>query len=591
MYKNQLQELAQRSCFNLPSYACIREGPDHAPRFKATVNFNGETFESPTFCSTLRQAEHAAAEVALNVLAKNGPSKALAARVLDETGVYKNLLQETAHRAGLKLPVYTTVRSGPGHVPVFSCTVELAGMSFMGEPAKTKKQAQKNAAMAAWSSLKQMSRSGSSSSSSPSSESGGNDEQEQVIVARYLSSLQLPETNKFTQRDRQRERQGSAPFRRDVVPYDGGGSLCSMQRSSWAYSHFSPEVAAYQSWPQERASQQQSRLLVLPSAPTSPPCPQIFPFIRSIFQPDHGQYFLAREQEPIPFVPGIGPFLYFSNRSIPIPVRNISQVTIQEIEENPQVEDDWLHGGANSNCWSVNFPSTASGVSPIEAPNPPVALNSHPDLRFPEMLQEKDEEKNGRSASNTGNSNQLGTNRIEQPSWTSPRFQNSRFRPRATSTDDAKFQSQNPHRLDYLQHNSRPQNPHMASSPVLPTGFIPTPSAAPVTVRTGGAASLGGPRPESSRRPAAPPTRIAGSACSNRPWVEGLRNTGRLPPANFLAPAVHIRSVVPVCSAPPTKKMPGPSQDGQFSGAKRNTTENPEGEISAASSELGKLKI
>jgi dsRNA-specific ribonuclease len=72
----------------------------------------------------------------------------------DETGVYKNLLQETAHRAGLKLPVYSTVRSGPGHVPVFSCTVELAGMSFTGEPSRTKKQAQKNAAMAAWSALK-----------------------------------------------------------------------------------------------------------------------------------------------------------------------------------------------------------------------------------------------------------------------------------------------------------------------------------------------------------------------------------------------------------------------------------------------------
>lgn len=82
MYKNQLQELAQRSCFNLPSYSCIREGPDHAPRFKATVNFNGEMFESPTFCSTLRQAEHAAAEVALNELSKRGPSSTLAAKVL-----------------------------------------------------------------------------------------------------------------------------------------------------------------------------------------------------------------------------------------------------------------------------------------------------------------------------------------------------------------------------------------------------------------------------------------------------------------------------------------------------------------------------
>ncbi|KAJ0252923.1 Double-stranded RNA-binding protein 3 [Hirschfeldia incana] len=156
MYKNQLQELAQRSCFNLPSYTCTREGPDHAPRFKASVNFNGEIFESPTYCSTLRQAEHSAAEVALLALSSKGPSKSLPARVLDETGIYKNLLQETAHRAGLELPVYTSVRTGPGHIPTFSCTVELAGMSFSGESAKTKKQAEKNAAIAAWFSLRRM---------------------------------------------------------------------------------------------------------------------------------------------------------------------------------------------------------------------------------------------------------------------------------------------------------------------------------------------------------------------------------------------------------------------------------------------------
>lgn len=81
MLKNQLQELAQRSCFNLPSYACRREGPDHAPRFKASVTFNGETFESPGYSPTLRQAEHAAAEVALNLLSSRG-SKSLTARVL-----------------------------------------------------------------------------------------------------------------------------------------------------------------------------------------------------------------------------------------------------------------------------------------------------------------------------------------------------------------------------------------------------------------------------------------------------------------------------------------------------------------------------
>ncbi|CAH2080152.1 unnamed protein product [Thlaspi arvense] len=205
MYKNQLQELAQRSCFNLPSYTCIREGPDHAPRFKASVNFNGEIFESPTYCSTLRQAEHAAAEVSLNVLSSRVPSKSLTAKILDETGIYKNLLQETAHRAGLDLPMYTSVRSGSCHFPAFSCTVELAGMSFTGESAKTKKQAEKNAAIAAWSSLKKM----SSLDSVGEKENG--EEKEQEVVARVLSRFKPKEvrrretTNQWRRRTSQQE--------------------------------------------------------------------------------------------------------------------------------------------------------------------------------------------------------------------------------------------------------------------------------------------------------------------------------------------------------------------------------------------------
>ncbi|PPD89886.1 hypothetical protein GOBAR_DD13163 [Gossypium barbadense] len=224
MYKNQLQELAQRSCFNLPSYTCIREGPDHAPRFKATVNFNGETFESPHYCSTLRQAEHSAAEVALQSLSSRGPSHSLAARILpwgvigvsllrlrdrrrfygksgfgfglamlpretDETGVYKNLLQEIAQRVGASLPQYTTFRSGLGHLPIFTGTVELAGIRFTGEPAKNKKQAEKNAAMAAWTSLKLLAKETASSSSEPEN----NDELEQITIARSLLNYRIKE--------------------------------------------------------------------------------------------------------------------------------------------------------------------------------------------------------------------------------------------------------------------------------------------------------------------------------------------------------------------------------------------------------------
>ncbi|XP_031271547.1 double-stranded RNA-binding protein 3-like isoform X1 [Pistacia vera] len=227
MFKNQLQELAQRSCFNLPSYACVREGPDHAPRFKASVNFNGEIFESPSYCTTLRQAEHAAAEVALNVLSTRGPSRSLTARILDETGIYKNLLQETAHRAGLNLPVYTTVRSGPGHVPIFTCTVELAGMNFTGEPAKTKKQAEKNAAIAAWSALKRM----------PNLDSLTNkdleirEEQDQAIVARVLSSFRT----KYENRNARRRDQNQARRRMFRGPRENvaSSSTSSLLHQQW----------------------------------------------------------------------------------------------------------------------------------------------------------------------------------------------------------------------------------------------------------------------------------------------------------------------------------------------------------------------
>ncbi|KAJ3690138.1 hypothetical protein LUZ61_019302 [Rhynchospora tenuis] len=189
MYKNQLQELAQRSCFNLPSYTSIREGPDHAPRFKAAVNFNGEVFESPGFCTTLRQAEHSAAEAALTALSQRGPSHSLAARILDETGVYKNLLQEVAQRVGAPLPSYTTIRSGLGHLPIFTCTVELAGITFTGDPAKNKKQAEKNAASAAWASLKQLAQQTANSSTEPEN----SDELEQIRIARALLNYRLKE--------------------------------------------------------------------------------------------------------------------------------------------------------------------------------------------------------------------------------------------------------------------------------------------------------------------------------------------------------------------------------------------------------------
>ncbi|KAF2301845.1 hypothetical protein GH714_029823 [Hevea brasiliensis] len=253
MFKNQPQELAQRSCFSLPSYACTR-GPDHAPRFKASVNFNGEIFESPSYCTALRQAEHAAAEVALNVLSSRGPSRSLTARVL-------NLLQETAHRAGLNLPVYTNVSSGPGNVPTFTCTVELAGMNFTGEPAKTRKQAEKIAATGAWSALTRM----PNLDCLTNKELETREDQDQAVLARGLSNFRF----KYEYRQARKRDHGQARRRmvRDYRDLNGSASFSSTTNNSPQHQHWNLLDLLMDSAPDSSMQKQSSFESLLPPPP------------------------------------------------------------------------------------------------------------------------------------------------------------------------------------------------------------------------------------------------------------------------------------------------------------------------------------
>lgn len=558
MYKNQLQELAQRSCFNLPSYSCIREGPDHAPRFKSTVNFNGETFESPTFCSTLRQAEHAAAEVALSTLANRGPSRALAARVLDETGVYKNLLQETAHRAGLNLPVYTTVRSGPGHVPVFSCTVELAGLSFTGEHAKTKKQAQKNAALAAWSTLKQLDQRGASSSTSPSSplEYEVSEEQEQVVIARLLASLRPEESNKSMQSDSQR---GAERFTcNSMGPIPQASSLYPLLYETWAYSGFSTEMEMYRMWQQAQLPQLQGRVLPLPALPAPLPNPQVLPFMHSMFQPNH-LYFMARGQARIPVGPAVtftasSPSFHLSNHSIPAPTR--SMVTIQEIQEEKSE-------GSSTFC-------------PSEISKSTVLDGRKKESVIPGKGQEDDKQKSGGTHAKPEDAGHPERN----PSRQATLF------PDYNTHVDSGFQA-----IEFKLQNTREYSPSHLRGHFSQRGSFhevsepPFSTASPIRVRTASPASFMEPRPQNFANQTAvrPKFRPGVRPYSARPRMEfGV-------PSRFMAPAVQIRSVVPVCSAPPAREMPSSSHERQSSDSEKKTT-GQEGML-AASSELNKLQL
>ncbi|KHN43229.1 Double-stranded RNA-binding protein 2 [Glycine soja] len=538
MYKNRLQELAQRSCFNLPAYSCIREGPDHAPRFKATVNFNGETFESPTFCSTLRQAEHAAAEVALNTIAKRGPSGALAARVLDETGVYKNLLQETAHRAGLNLPVYTTIRSGPGHGPNFSCTVEIAGMHFTGDPSRTKKQAQKNAAMAAWSALRKLSEHhlSSSTSSSFSRESKANEEQEQVIIAGVLASLHPSGSKNFSTSDSQLGWQKSTTT--SLVSTQSTADLYPMQ---WhcGISSFSPEVALYQTWQQQQIMQQQNRLLELTIQPIIPSTPEIYPLMQSVFQPDHCLYFPARELASVPLGPKLSiatsnPSFYSSNQIVPELNTGRSTLTIREIQEE-KTED------------------------------PPVCTFSN-ETRVLTPAPEDEIQKHGGSGGRSRNAELVGEH-CEKTECDSHWSTRSVIRPVNTEL-------QNPSSIDSSVLRAHSQ----ASSN---RSFRPPAAASSSIVRTMCPTSSVGSRPQHAA------SRLR-TGTPRSPGIPTSERFGmiRAPTPLFMAPAVRIRSVVPVCSAPPRRSMAEVSQ------SKEKEDLKPEDkEVSRTSSELGHLRI
>ncbi|KAK9156985.1 hypothetical protein Scep_003559 [Stephania cephalantha] len=212
MYKSKLQELCQGRRWSVPEYLMSREGLDHAPRFKACIVVNGVQFESSDLCRTAKQAQNEVSKLAYehfmrplgppspsstassssssssqgssspNVamrdanekqaeLPKNPETSESPANLVKESVVkdlmehggqkmltqdpslYKNLLQDLVHKEGFPLPTYVTARSGLPHIPTFICTVEIEGNGFQGIAAKTKKQAEINAAKVAYHSL------------------------------------------------------------------------------------------------------------------------------------------------------------------------------------------------------------------------------------------------------------------------------------------------------------------------------------------------------------------------------------------------------------------------------------------------------
>lgn len=145
VYKSRLQHYAQKKSLALPEYSYEFDGPPHARLFRASVTIDGRSYRTLEYYPTLKDAEHAAAKVALESLSLG--------EIQEDEGLYKTLLQELAQKEGFYFPSYSTVKTGPPHMPTFVSTVEVGCETYRGRECKTKKQSEMSAAKVAYNTL------------------------------------------------------------------------------------------------------------------------------------------------------------------------------------------------------------------------------------------------------------------------------------------------------------------------------------------------------------------------------------------------------------------------------------------------------
>lgn len=369
------------------------------------------------------------------------------------------------------------------------------------------------------------------SSPTPSSfplESKGNEEQEQVIIARVLASLQPSVSKNLSESDPHNRWQNYATTSLDSTLQMPG--MYPVQFQSCGLSGFSPGVAMYQIWQQQQIIQQQNHLLALAIAPPIPSTPHIYPLMQSVLQSDYCLYLPAKGLVSVPVRPRLSvatssPSFCLSNPTDPD--LNRSTVVIREIHEEK---------AENS------FESSQSAV-----PDFPVC-NISEETRALRPTQEDERQKQGGSESRSTN-----------------------------------VELHNPPGIDTYR-------PILRAHPKVNANrsFRP-PSSASSMIRTMGFASSGGSRPQQREFFRA----VSSRARTGSPRSPAMATSARFdmvgapPPPLSMAPPVRIRSVVPVCSAPPRRAIEEMSENKE----KKKELKHEDEDVSRTSSKLGNLRI
>ncbi|TKY46846.1 Double-stranded RNA-binding protein 1 [Spatholobus suberectus] len=146
--KNQLQNNARKTNLDPPVLICKTEDLPPATHFKATVLVNEQSFESPAFFNSIKEAKQATAELDLMSLSLDNFEK-------DDSGSFKISLLKLTEREGFCKPTYKTMQAGSPYMPTFFSTVEVEGVEFHGKGGRSKEQAEQDAAKIAHIALKE----------------------------------------------------------------------------------------------------------------------------------------------------------------------------------------------------------------------------------------------------------------------------------------------------------------------------------------------------------------------------------------------------------------------------------------------------
>ncbi|KAK4562897.1 hypothetical protein RGQ29_005401 [Quercus rubra] len=147
MYKNRLQEYAQRSAIQLPMYKTVNEGSQHAPKFRSTVVVDGQIYTSSNTFLQRKIAEQDVSKLALEHISKKIKDEIcpLTTLICENTVFCKSILNEFAVKMNLQKPIYNTVQR-EGLPPVFISSLVFNGVCYNGEPGRNKKEAEQLAA-------------------------------------------------------------------------------------------------------------------------------------------------------------------------------------------------------------------------------------------------------------------------------------------------------------------------------------------------------------------------------------------------------------------------------------------------------------